>query len=144
MRGNECKCSSTVPVTAVRNHSWQTKEIFQCRITVMTLYCIYVVICIPDESLSRPYFTSRRIEGWLLNLEHRRIGENFVPYVTRIEKRKEKLASQTICIISFILKISSHVFHYPSSVLFSYTFLLVIYSKLFVLSHLYSMSHPFH
>ena len=35
-----------------------------CYVTVMTYY-IYLDMCIPDESLSRPQFTSRRIEGWL-------------------------------------------------------------------------------
>jgi hypothetical protein len=65
-------------------------QMFECWITVMTLYYIYLVMCIPDESLSRPQSTVRRIEGGLWNLKHRRIRENFVAYDKRIEKKKSK------------------------------------------------------
>ena len=52
------------------------------------------------DALSRSRYTSRRIEGYLWNLKHTRIGENFVPYVKRTEKlkKKEKPASQPVCL----------------------------------------------
>ena len=63
---------------------------FECWITVMTIYYTYLVMCIPDESLSCPQFTVRRIEGGLWNLKHRRVRETFVAYDKRIEEKKKK------------------------------------------------------
>ena len=78
MRESENKCSSTIPVSAFRNHVFESKEIFQCWIRVMIVYYTYLIMCVPDESLLSPQFASSRIEGSLWHLKQRGEGESFM------------------------------------------------------------------
>jgi len=111
--GNKCKYSCTIPVTAFRNHILEAKETFECWITVMTLYYTYMFMLVPDESLLRPQFTSRGIEGWLWILKHRIIGENFVAYVSELKQKNTKYIINTILTLSSHLLTISQVFSSP-------------------------------